>query len=84
MVWTYFYNILVLLSIKVNVLFGGSPHESLSMRVGRKYYTEEKRNRWITFQHDAINWLFFWEDNHVLDAIDGENMAGDLWDGWKR
>lgn len=79
----YIYNWLVLVSKAVNVVFGGSPHESLSMRVGRKYYTERKRNWWINAQKNIINAIFWFEDNHILDAVNGEDTAKDLWDGWQ-
>ena len=79
-VWTYIYNWLVLLSKGLNVLFGGSPHESLSEKIGRKNYKEDNPTLFWVFMKDIVNDLFFWEKDHVLDALDDESHAKDLWD----
>lgn len=78
----YIYNLGVLGSIAFNVVFlGGSPHESTSMRVARMVYTEKTdKLRWI-YAGRAINALFRIinnEDNHLLDALDGEDNAKEL------
>lgn len=75
----YLYNLGVLLSISFNVIvLFGSPHESTSMRVARELYAENNEGLGWVLAGRLINGLFFWEENHLKDALDGEDHANDL------
>jgi len=78
----YTYNLGVLASIAFNVVFLlGSPHESTSMRVARMIYVEKTEKKHWIYAGSAINWIFRVinnEDNHLLDALDGEDNAREL------
>lgn len=76
------YNLGVLASIAMNVIvLLGSPHESTSMRVAREVYKEGNPAwRWQASAW-AINKLFRVinnEENHLLDALDGEDNAKEI------
>ena len=63
----YLRNILIAIDEFFNTLAGGSPHESISARVGRNY-----PNTWFC---KFINWLFFWQDSdhdHCEDCAEWE------------
>ena len=74
----YLYNIMVLLSKAINTILGGTPHESLSEKLGRRFYLEGKEHYAIPVL--IVNAIFFWEHNHIANAINDENNSKDLWD----
>lgn len=77
----YFYNWMVLGSKAINTIRGGTPHESLSQWLGRK----ERENPYspYSFYASVVNCVFyilFKEEDHIKDALDGENKSKDIWD----
>lgn len=68
MIQQYLWNILVSIDQLFNTLFGGSPDETLSSRVGRNYRG--------TFIEKSINFAFSWyEDDHCQNNIEPEDRA---------
>jgi hypothetical protein len=66
MIGKYLWNWLVWVDIGGNVLFGGSPCETISARVGRTYQG--------SVAQQVIDWLFWWQDpkdhDHCADAAE--------------
>ena len=58
----YFQNLLIALDETVNTVFLGSPHETISSRLGRNYPNSVLAR--------AVNFLFFWTPNHCQTNID--------------
>lgn len=79
----YLYNWLVLGSKMINTLIGGTPHDTLSMALGRAYVNGTKSELTLFFVY-LVNWLFatiFKEANHVQSAyLDKEPKAKSLWE----
>ena len=76
----WLYNLIVVFSHTVNTLLFGDPHESISVRTGRAM--KRNPNGWYRFHGAFINWLFrtfLNEEDHLGDAVDGENKAIELW-----
>ena len=76
----YLYNILVACSHLLNALLLGSPHESISVRTGKAM--EHDRCGWYRHHAYFINWMFrtfLGEENHLSDAVNGEDKAIELW-----
>lgn len=71
------------MSKTINTIRGGTPHESLSEYVGRKYY-EEHNDKYYAFVN-VIDCFFMvlGEVDHVYNSLNGEKMAKDIWDGGK-
>jgi hypothetical protein len=65
----YFINQGIHFSQGLNVRFGGSPDETLSSRLGRNYPS--------SLLARLVNKLFFWQENHVKEAIEPEDRAKD-------
>jgi len=82
MIKQYFYNLFVLFSKIVNTFIGGSPHETLSMALGRAYLCGTE-NKFTLLMVNIVNWIFatlFKESNHVqLAYLEKENKARSLW-----
>ena len=69
-IWNYFINILVAVDELVNAIALGSPHETISSRVGRNYPG--------TLVCKIINSIVFWKYDHCQNSIepkDYENGA---------
>ncbi len=62
--WKWFVNILLSLDETVNAVFLGSPHESISARLGRNYPG--------SILYRVVNSLFFWQCDHCRGALDNE------------
>jgi len=62
-------NILVSIDQFVNVIFGGSPDETISSRLGRNY-----PNSLLT---KIVNTLFFWTPNHCNNEIESDENNED-------
>lgn len=64
----YVFNLLLVLDCGINVLFGGSPYETCSSRLGRHYET----NKVAKVVADVIDWTAFklaGEMNHCRSNI---------------
>lgn len=61
---SYFRNILISIDQLINTIFGGSPDETISSRVGRRRDGNER------FWAKVIDTLFFWDRNHTTNSIE--------------
>lgn len=79
---------MVLISKAFNTLHFGTPHESFSQKVARKVIIEKSESFYWSFWAWLINFIFsrwqFREENHLLDALDGENRSFDLEKYWDK
>lgn len=66
----YIYNILIGIDQLINAILLGDPDESISSRVGRRWPN--------SFLAVFINALFFWQRNHVIEAIEKDESKDDL------
>lgn len=67
---SYLILLLTAISRLINVLLGGSIHETLSSRVG--YAAIYGDWRWRLARR-VINGLFFWQDDHCAAAIEWDD-----------
>lgn len=58
---------------QVNALTGGMADETLSSRAWRA-----REHKYFWWTHRAINLLFFWQENHCLDAYQSEQLRKQL------
>lgn len=61
------FQVLVAIDQFVNTMIGGYADETLSARAWR--YSLEGRRKWLV---KILNCLFFWQDNHCLEAYESE------------
>lgn len=66
----YIYNIFIALDQLVNALALGDPDETISSRVGRRWPNSRAAR--------IINAVFFWQKNHVIEAIESDEGNNDL------
>jgi len=60
--WKYTLNNLMALDQAFNAFYGGDHDETISSRLGRNYPNSRIAK--------IINFLFFWDKNHCVDAIE--------------
>jgi hypothetical protein len=63
----YLFNILISIDQFVNSLMAGSPDETISSRTGRRWPN--------SFFAKVIDFLFFWQNNHVIEAWENEKKS---------
>lgn len=66
----YALNVLLAIDQLINAIFFGDADESISSRLG-KHYPD-------TIAYKFVNLLFFWQDNHCLDAIEEDEGSDAL------
>lgn len=66
----YIYNMLIAIDQLLNAVMFGDPDESISERVGRRW-----PESWVA---RIINGLFFWQKNHVMESLEGDEGKDDL------
>lgn len=76
----YFWNLLVALSQLTNALLLGDPQETLSQRTGRHYINHPFPSTTAIVFYHVINAIFFWEDDHVAESIDGISKTKEIWE----
>lgn len=69
MIGKYIINLLISIDQMVNTLFLGSPDETISSRVGRTHPNSVLAK--------TINFIFFWDRNHVTSHIEPEDRSKD-------
>jgi hypothetical protein len=70
---------LLFLDCLLNMLLGGSFHETLSARAHRMRVKPQPYFGWLA---DAIDALMFWQQDHCRQQFAREQLAGSVWKAW--